>query len=516
MFSIRFSQHPFVGLRGREKSRKNGLQSSREQRRGVAVLIVLALVAVTLGLAYASLRVQVTAQQLQANSTHHLSAREAAMSGITAALRKMHQSDWAGVSTALSASLDSSTRYEVAYTTGDTDLAVTNPLYREYPYRVTLVSTGYHTDAGTGSRAMHRMRVVVKLVPRAVAADPTDWNYVQPYTVCQRRDDADFELHMPFQMQGTTRIQRRARINKDYNRFDAAAVSYLNGLNAIFLQGSDCRPFTGAIHWQAATQDTDERNWVTSNLGITTVETARHDLPAWSTLAPNATYQIYPGGATYNVVSVAQTVTQGTTLESDPLTNPLGIFYRNGDIRLQRDVTVKGALVADGVGGNVVIAGTNVLLQAIDHPALFGSTAPVRIPTVIAANFGQNTGASATVNGFAYVEELLEIGRDTQLATFSLNGKLVVRKIIINERTQWDSVSWDSAALVWNLLPAGKALFPIYMDTLWNVKKEPLIVFKPNTTTRNYHWLTRGTPLYAAGATDAGLCWDIVSWKDNQ
>jgi hypothetical protein len=484
-------------------------------RRGVAVVIVLALVAVSLGLAYASLRVQANGQQLQANATQQVSAREAALSGMNAALRKMHQSDWAGVGTTLSASIDADTRFEVAFTTGDSDLAVGDTRYNEYPYRVTLVSTGYHTDNGTAARATHRLRVVVMLNPRAVAADPTDWSYAQTYTFCQR-DNSQFRVNMPFQFNGTTRIQGTMDLCKDYSNFDSAAASYLNGLNAIFLQGSDCRPFTGAIHWKAGDQSGNERNWVTSNLSLSTVDTARHNMAAWSTLAPNATYKLYPGGASYNVASIAQDVGQNTTLQGDPLTNPLGIFYHSGNVNLNRDVSIQGTLIADGAGSTVTIAGSNVQLQTADLPALFGTTTAVRIPTLITTNLTQNAGGSASINGFAYVEESVDIARDTQLQSFALTGKMVARDVRFRERTQWGAVDWNNAAFLWNLLPIGKALFPIYMDTLWNVKKEPLIVFKPNTTARSYHWLTRGTPLYAVGATDSGLCWDIISWKDNQ
>src|SRR5215510_5675498 len=90
----------------------------RSRVRGVAIVLVLGLLAVTLAISYSTLRTQGATTQLAANNGRALDAREAAHSGLAAALRKMSDSSWAGVAAPLSASITDSSSYTVTFTTG--------------------------------------------------------------------------------------------------------------------------------------------------------------------------------------------------------------------------------------------------------------------------------------------------------------------------------------------------------------------------------------------------------------
>src|SRR5688572_23151219 len=67
------------------------------RRRGMAVLLVLGLLALTLTLSYAMLRMEYQVQQSQTNISGQDRARLAAITGVSIALRQMHDGTWAGV-----------------------------------------------------------------------------------------------------------------------------------------------------------------------------------------------------------------------------------------------------------------------------------------------------------------------------------------------------------------------------------------------------------------------------------
>src|SRR5262245_61224447 len=93
--------------------------SNRLRRRGMTVLLVLGVLAITLAVCYATLRGQGATAQLARNNSRSLQAREAAYSGLAAGLRKMSESNWAGVGVPLTAHITSDSWYEVSYSTGD-------------------------------------------------------------------------------------------------------------------------------------------------------------------------------------------------------------------------------------------------------------------------------------------------------------------------------------------------------------------------------------------------------------
>src|SRR5687767_7360645 len=84
----------------------------RHRPRGIAVVIVLGLLAVTLAISYATLRGQGTSTQLARNSSRALDARVAAQSGLAAALRKISENAWAGVDSTVRSNVTDNSWYE--------------------------------------------------------------------------------------------------------------------------------------------------------------------------------------------------------------------------------------------------------------------------------------------------------------------------------------------------------------------------------------------------------------------
>src|SRR5436190_13065851 len=87
--------------------------------RGIAVVMVLGLLAITIAISYATLRGQGTTTQLARNGSRSLEARAAARSGISAGLRAISENAWGGITATLSSNVTANSRYLVTFRTGD-------------------------------------------------------------------------------------------------------------------------------------------------------------------------------------------------------------------------------------------------------------------------------------------------------------------------------------------------------------------------------------------------------------
>jgi len=148
---------------------------SRPRRRGMSLVMVLLLVSVTMAVSYAVLRTQGTVRLVGYNADLEAAAHQAAQSGLAVALQKMHgdPAGWVGADGTFSQTLGANQGFTIQYATGDAALGAT---HAEYPYRVTVTSTGYAQDpTDPNRRAYHYSRAVLRLVPRYVVK-PSGWN----------------------------------------------------------------------------------------------------------------------------------------------------------------------------------------------------------------------------------------------------------------------------------------------------------------------------------------------------
>ncbi|MCE9553506.1 MAG: hypothetical protein K8T91_09040, partial [Planctomycetes bacterium] len=156
----------------------------------MAVVLVMVIIAISLAVSYSMLRMQTTALDLNSNSARQVDARHVAVTGISVAMQKMSAANWAGVTSTVSGNISPYESYSVTYTTGDSSLTSGSAEYNEYPYRVTLLSTGYAVDpADSTRRATHRVRAVVQLVRRKLSTVSSAWTTAQAYTVLQWGND---------------------------------------------------------------------------------------------------------------------------------------------------------------------------------------------------------------------------------------------------------------------------------------------------------------------------------------
>ena len=118
------------------------IRVTRHARRGVTIVVVLGLIAMTIALSYAMIRTQAMSVQIQQNLDRRSSARQAAITGLTIAIRKMHDADWEGIDSVVASRLGDNDGFSASYATGDASLSEDDPDYDEYPFRVTITSIG--------------------------------------------------------------------------------------------------------------------------------------------------------------------------------------------------------------------------------------------------------------------------------------------------------------------------------------------------------------------------------------
>jgi hypothetical protein len=208
-----------------------------ESHRGMAVIVVLAVIAVTMSLAYAMVRTQITTVQIQSNSQRRDLSRHTAMTGINAALRHIQTQAWidaGGVTSTFTGKISDYESYRVTFATGDPQLAAGDDDYDDYPYRVTLTATGTSVDpTNTDLHATHKIQAVVQLVPQQLADQPETWADMQqhdadtPYTVYQWGIN-QFKMHVPVQVKGAVHLQGAIRLCDNY-------------------PGQNSRPFEGLV-----------------------------------------------------------------------------------------------------------------------------------------------------------------------------------------------------------------------------------------------------------------------------
>jgi Concanavalin A-like lectin/glucanases superfamily len=192
---------------------------SRRARRGVSIILVLALVSMTLALSYAMLRTQATVEQASRSSNHRVTARMAATTGMSAALRSINDANWRGVDSGLSGDLGGGATYAVRFETGDASLAIGNADYNEFPYRMTITSTGVMIDpANPQVQATHQIQSVVQLVRRKLADAPGNWPAIRNYTVYQWGTDhhKEVDIEAPVHIEGPVFLQNKINYLADY------------------------------------------------------------------------------------------------------------------------------------------------------------------------------------------------------------------------------------------------------------------------------------------------------------
>lgn len=498
--------------------------------RGIAVVMVLGLLAITLAISYATLRGQGTTSQLARNNSRALDARAAAQSGLAAAIRKISQNDWAGIDASLSANITNFTWYKVNFATGDTSLKTGDSQYNELPFRVTIESTGYAADPlDTAVRSESRARCVVQLVRKRLLAEPANWSALTNYNVYQYSSKDAF-VQFPVRINGPTCLMGRLIFCNEYPNNAPPLDQYLADLSARRLAGlPDDRPFPGTITLRglATVQQSATVTKLTSKLGMTLIDTA--DSPTTPLTHPGTVlkYRLYPGGKEYGIPVIQDaygSAIQNVTLGQSPVDNPLGVFRSSGPLEIKSDVSITGTIITDGGSPEIQITGANVSLKAATLPALYGSSTSYQLPSALVMDdFRVKSGADAQIEGMTVVWD--EFGVETGLPTtkFAQKGNLITSALLLRGRSTWQQTptTWGSdrsafLAQYLNVADLNRSLyFPDYLEKQKGFTVKPALTFTPDSSGVKPHWHDWSQPVYQPDPADPGLRWEVVRWENN-
>ena len=246
-------------------------ESVGERGRGVAIVLVLGVISITLAMAYALLRTQALNVLIQGNGIRERSP-PGGLPVLAAGLQSMSTTGWSGVNTTSTATLSSTDSYSVTFTAGDSSLTTQDP---NQPYRVTITSTGYSSSSllQQSQQASYQVKAVVALSPRQLGTQPTSWSSISQHSLYQIGTGA-VTIDPPCQMTSTVHLQGSLSIGTDYAWSSSASTRFFSDLNAMKTAGvGDERPFTGKVYLPTASQSAQTISTL-ANLGLTVTNLA--------------------------------------------------------------------------------------------------------------------------------------------------------------------------------------------------------------------------------------------------
>ena len=489
---------------------RHGLRSIR-RRRGVGLLVVLVIVASAFAVGYAMMRSQSTMLLISRNGNRIQDARQAALSGLNDALRRMHHDAlWTGADSTYAENVSTTDSFQITYATGDPALTASDPDWSDYPYRVTVTSRGFAMDPSNPAvTSIYEVQAVVRLVPRALSDPLQDWDTMQQYTTYQWANNT-FDVNVPARFEGTTRLNGGLTLGDDYAWSDTIRDRYHQDLAAMNAAAvADDRPFNGPVYLPFSETDAEHLNTLTNLLGVSATDTASATPPVWPVIAQTTTYQLYPSGKTYDIELLPGTLTN-TTVEPDPQTNPLGLNYSTSMLTISDNVTVTGSLLVDD---RVFFVGGPMTVQSVAMPPLDGETEPVHLPPMACEDFTlSSVSVDGTVNGTVLTVDELKSSMPTSGVDLSLTGHLIVGRVNIGPRSTWlyASTAWDGIYADFLAQEAtGTPYLPVYMSATTN------ITIQPDAGATREHFQDFAQPIYKVKSGDDGLIWDVVRMTES-
>jgi len=327
---------------------------------------------------------------------------------------------------------------------------------------------------------------------------------------------------------GTINTNSAARAYIGDNPPGSAKYRYLEHLEAKRADGGpDHRPLTGPIDMPIAGTAGSDLQLVQDALQVSTNDVSSGGTQPLAHPGAPTSYQLYSGGQSYSIPRLGATLSS-TSLEPDPVTNPLGVIVRESGLTLYDDVTVRGTLITDASDStpDLHLAGTNIQLSAVDMEPLEGTTDLIRLPTAIVKDdVRMEDGAEAAFEGMTIVWDNFNVRLGSVDTSLDFQGRLLAANVVVEQRTEWDAISLDQ----WNALhtefsdqqSAGGsvAYFPDWVEQREGLVAEPQLRLRPDppAASYHYHWQDWSQPIYVPEANDdgLGLKWDLLDWVDN-
>lgn len=425
------------------------------------MVVVLISVSMSMALAYAALSSQARGWQVRQNVQRQELARQAAESGAAIALHTMQSAAWSGVATPLSGTLNSdsqgTTSYSVTFLTID---GQTSPSAYPTGQGITTLSgsSAFHDSTTNGlsvssaESAAQATRQALQVLLRVTgqwqsATDPLDLVTVsiEVGTELQPRvpgrtiiapdipEATDIfanngsydaiQTYALFASSGSS-LNQSLRMRQghcvDGPSWLTQGVSYTSTSNWSSTVRNELLQSIGSTYSQTTSGTTTFQyphpiagpiTIVSSLTAAETTDLSRLNVPhstASTTLTPPTvsfsdwtTYQLFQGGFTYSAHTL-----NGGTLDGDVLrpsaSNPLGVFYRPGDLTIDDNVVIHGTLVCTGrvsfTGHNAIVASIN-WHDATGSPLATTSDLFPRAPAIVANEINLGSSLRASIDG---------------------------------------------------------------------------------------------------------------------
>lgn len=455
-------------------------------RSGVSLILVMFALSMSLVLTYSFIQTQSVQTQISANGSRRDLARNAARAGISDALNRLNSLDWQGVSDQyerpFQADADGDCRYAVSFA------AVGNSLSSVLELNVSSRGT-WTSAADSNMKSEHEITARVRLVPRiqgrtilpgdsAVASD-------------QINNDGDFDRvtdYVLFAEQGytslnfdpATRFDGNIWIYDQYNMFNDPAWSssirdtYLEDVGNRFVafpEGatslSDARistphPIAGNVtfynypNYSVRDDLSDLKvSWSTTGERLTIPST---DFAAFSS------YRLYEGGPLYQAERLGSTLYNRTLKPTAD--NPLGIYYRSGNLSVYDSVTIQGTLVCTG---KIYFYGKQIHLTSFNWKDDSGDAIVTdsqlwpQLPSMVASNieFGRET--QTTVEGATVCQGSLKGGGGSLSYPSALNISLSGTATAVPQGQPYSTIQLQEYKILSSLTSNGD--YAIWLET---------------------------------------------------
>ncbi|HEV7282939.1 MAG TPA: hypothetical protein VGN57_22225 [Pirellulaceae bacterium] len=501
--------------------RLQSLRRSRPRRRGYALIVALALLALGMGAAVVMLRTSDLSVRSTVRDDMHRRADRAAESALQVGLDVIRRRSWSGVDSEVSYSWLDGAAFRVRYLAGDASLSPSSADYAYYPYRVTVEATATVTDPSEPTAVTTSVATaVVELIPKKLQGPLSGWGERGDYAFFQfakAGSTGEVKLEPPFQFQGKTRLSEPIKEwAKEYFDDDERRQPYLSGLKTMADDGMERRCFVGNVEYRFSDQPTKLRTDVTARLGLTEANVAR----ITETVSPSSSetsYRLYPGGPSYAIPSFnsahGSSPSDKTIAATDPATNPLGMMRLTSSATFKKNVKVKGILMASASSVSLTVENSGCSVEPPFAMLIGSRTLGLSLQSAcVTDKLTIKKEADATLfrgSVAVWKDFLIEEGSVTQDVV--IEGGLQCHQATIGPRTEFKNLGWNGAVNSWKS-GSSSTPFPLYLESTRNLPSEPSIKIKKDVTGATAKFVfDPSRTLYDYPDANSGLTWRIVS-----
>ena len=430
-------------------------------RRGVSLVVVMIAISMSMALTYAALSSQARGVQVRQNVNRKEMARQAAESGAAIALNQLQSTSWSGVATPLSGTINSdtsgSTTYAVTFVTidgqtspsayaagqGQTSLSGTSAFFNS---NSSGLSTASADTAATATRQAFQLlirstgkwlsvtdpldfvteivEVGVELQPRVpgrqiiapditqatdVLASNAGYDTIQNYALFASNGSStspSLTLQPGQRIDGPSWLTQGVGVfsglkwknsigDEFLNSTGKLLSSTVNGTTSLFHP----HPFGGPITMRNSFSSSEVANL--TKLNVPRISTTTTPAAPTITFANWKTYQLYQGGFSYSAETLSSGTLTGVVLRPS-LSNPLGVFYREGTLTIGDNTVVQGTIVCSGA---ITFTGSNLLVESVNWRDSSGGTLVSsadlfpRMPAIVAQSAVLSSGTRGAIDG---------------------------------------------------------------------------------------------------------------------